>query len=233
VYYDKHPLSSATSTAAMATYQVRRGSLSKDAKTKLRQAGVDDNGHKDEQELEQEGYSEEQSGGSGYQSTAFGNESAMSSSEDQSSPKKIAELLSRKESRKVLRYRIIVIGVLIFAAIFISSMVFRITTTGEVDEFTTQYEGAADKVIGAFGDIMTRMGSVAGLGVSFTSYGTQNRDNGLSPWPFVSLPDFPPKARNALQLSGAVMVSMNPILQGPLFQEWNDYVVQPESTEWM
>ena len=219
----------------MAPFQARRGSLSKDALTTLEQAGVEDSRHKNSHEIEDEDNQSEGNSGSEYQSTQFGNESAMSSSEDQSSPQKIAERLSRKESRKVLRYRIIVIGVLIFAALFISSMVFKITTTGEVDEFTTQYEGAADKVIGAFSDIMTRMGSVAGLGVSYTSYGMNHPDpsTGLSPWPFVSLPDFPPKARNALQLSGALMVSMNPLVKGTLFDDWDDFVVQPENTEWM
>lgn len=209
----------------MAPYQARRDSLSKDALTTLEQARNDDsNKDEEDQSLVQSA--------SDYPST-HGGESGVSS-EDQTSAKKIAEQLSHEESRKVLRLRIMVIGALILSALFISSIVFKITTSGEVDEFTTQYEGAADKVIDAFGDIMNRMGSVAGLGVSYTSFGEHNLDsNGKSPWPFVTLDDFPPKARNALQLSGALMVSMSPIVQGPLFHEWNEYVVQPEKTEWM
>lgn len=75
-------------------------------------------------------------------------------------------LLSRKESRKVFRLRLIVILVLIATAFIISSVVFKITTDRETNELETQYEGAAGKVIDSFEAIMDRMGSVSGLGVS-------------------------------------------------------------------
>jgi hypothetical protein len=201
--------------------------MSKDALTILEQARKVDSDKDDEEDRS----SRDQSN-SDYQST-HGGESGVSS-EDLNSAKKIAERLSRKESRKVLRLRIIVIVVMILSALFVSSMVFKIATSWEVDAFTSQYEGAANHVIDAFGDIMNRMGSVAALGVDFTSWGMHNLDsNGKLRWPFVTLDDFPPKARNALQLSGALTVSMSPIVREPLFNEWNEYVVLPENTEWM
>lgn len=144
---------------------------------------------------------------------------------------------SQAESQKVFRLRIAVIGVLILTALAVSSAVFKITVQGEVDEFETQYEGASSKVIDSFEDIMIKMESVAGLGVSFTSEGqrlsAEKEDAIHESWPFVSLYDFPTRARNVLQLSGALMVGMSPVLKGSLFEAWDDYVDDPDNQVWI
>ena len=145
--------------------------------------------------------------------------------------------LSGIESFRVFRLRMAVISVLILTALAVSAAVFKITVQGEVDEFETQYEGAAIKVIDSFAEIMDKMGSVAGLGVSYTSQGRhQVVEEGHiinSSWPFVTLEDFPPKARNVLQLSGALMVGMGPVLGGTMFRSWDEYVRNPLQTIWM
>lgn len=144
---------------------------------------------------------------------------------------------SQVESQKVFRLRMAVIGVLILTALAVSSAVFKITVQGEVDEFETQYEGAASKVIDSFEDIMIKMESVAGLGVSFTSEGQRlsAEEGGVisESWPFVSLYDFPTRARNVLQLSGALMVGMSPVLRGSLFEAWDEYVDDPDNQVWI
>ena len=228
----------------MTRYKARRNSLSPGAQNQLEQA-TDDNLHVvpegGEGDVESEDPSDVDHGESAseYQSTQFGggSSSRVSAEEQASSAKKIAEQLSLKESRKIFRLRVMVLFVLIVAAFVITGIVFKITTNGQVEQFTTQYEGAAHRVVDVFDDIMNRMGSVAGLSVSYTSYGTHHLDTSTNshgtPWPFVTLDDFSPKARSVLQLSGALMVGMSPMVLGPLFYEWNDYVVHPESTEWM
>ncbi|CAB9518147.1 Receptor-type guanylate cyclase gcy [Seminavis robusta] len=193
------------------------------ATNELYQSGSDDNGGDDQSD---------RSGVSSYlgdEASEFGTIASSRRSDNHTSPEKIAEQLSQRESMRILRLRVIVISVLFLTALAISSVVFKITTDGEVDEFTTQYESASSKVIATFEDVMNRMGSVAGLGLSFTSQGMHTQEQ----WPFMTLNDFPPKARNALQLSGALMVGMSPIVQGHLFDEWDNYVIQPQNTEWI
>lgn len=148
----------------------------------------------------------------------------------------ISKALSEVESQKVFRLRMAVIGVLILTALAVSAAVFKITVQGEMDEFETQYEGAAGKVVDSFAEIMNKMESVAGLGVSYTSQGhhQENKDGPRgSSWPLVTLEDFPPRARNVLQLSGALMVGMSPVLEGSMFRTWDEYVSQPENHVWM
>ena len=165
---------------------------------------------------------------SGY-NTDIGN-----SSHDGTTKQAISEALSDIESHKVFRLRMAVIGVLILTALAVSAAVFKITVQGEMDEFETQYEGAAGKVIDSFANIMSKMGSVAGLGVSYTSQGQHDTGSGHSTsWPLVTLEDFPPRARNVLQLSGALMVEMSPVLDGELFEVWDEYVNDQENQIWM
>lgn len=159
------------------------------------------------------------------------NTDAGTSTNDGNTQSAISKALSDVESQKVFRLRMAVIGVLILTALAVSAAVFKITVQGEMDEFETQYEGAAEKVIDSFANIMARMGSVAGLGVSYTSQG--HHEKGTSDWPLVTLEDFPPRARNVLQLSGALMVGMSPVLPGEMFHVWDEYVSDPENQDWM
>jgi len=156
-------------------------------------------------------------------------------------PSLIAQNLSNEETKKILRLRAMVIVVLILTAVAVSSVVFAVTTNGETVQFETTWEGAADKVIASFEEIIDRMGSVAGMGVSFTSHASKaaaaaaagDFQASRNTWPFVSLDDFPFKARNVLQLSGALFVGMTPLVEGPNFFLWDDFVLQPDNYEWV
>lgn len=58
-----------------------------------------------------------------------------------------SEDLGKKETLSVFRLRSLVILVLILTAAAISYTVFRLSHEAETEEFATQYEGAAEKVI--------------------------------------------------------------------------------------
>ena len=57
------------------------------------------------------------------------------------------EQFAKKETQNVFRLRLMVILVLVLTAGAISFMVFRLTDKAEAEEFETQFEGAAAKII--------------------------------------------------------------------------------------
>ena len=83
----------------------------------------------------------------------------------------------------MFRIRVIVILVLVAVASAVSAVVFRITKSGETEEFKSQWEGSSQKVLTAFSGIVHQMGAVSGLGVAIIAHGVDHfRD-----WPFVTL----------------------------------------------
>ena len=151
--------------------------------------------------------------------------------EEDDSGESIRKQISKQETRNVFRLRLLVILILVLIAIIISLVVYRLTTQAERDEFESQYEAAADKIVQSFEDIIVKLGSIAGLGMSFTSYGVDHRED--NPWPFVTLNNFQQKAKHARLLSGALLVGVSPLVAGEEFDAWEAYVRQSEQQEWM
>ncbi|CAB9498466.1 Receptor-type guanylate cyclase gcy [Seminavis robusta] len=149
-------------------------------------------------------------------------------SDKEKETKKIQEELSKKESASVLYLRLLVIFVLVVTAAVVSSVVYLITRNGEVSEFETQYEGAAGKVTDAFENIMVRMESIAGLAAVYTSQGMHH-----NPWPFVSLEDFYPRARNALDISGSLWIGMHPLVPHQYYKAWDEFTMDPANYRWV
>ena len=159
---------------------------------------------------------------------------AADTKRDNDSAAAIRKQLSKRESKNVFRLRLVVLLVFLTAAALVSAIVYSLTVQGEKDEFEEQYDGAAGKVIESFEDIMNKMGSVSGLGSAYTSYGEDHSDHsGDAEWPFVSLNSFQQKASHARHLSGALLVSMNPIVEKKDFEAWDNYVAEPDHTAWM
>jgi hypothetical protein len=106
-----------------------------------------------------------------------------------------------------------------------------LTTQAQMDEFESQYQGAAEKIVESFEDIMDKMGSVTGLATAFTSYGLDHRDD--TTWPFETLHNFQQKATHARQLSKALLVSISHVVRENDFLAWDEYVNQTENQKWM
>ena len=54
-----------------------------------------------------------------------------------------------------------------------------------------------------------------------------------SPWPFVTMSNFQQRATNALELSGALFVSIAPRVDLSEIGDWDNYVQDPENNYWM
>ena len=159
--------------------------------------------------------------------TSTSNEASKSSSED--NIQSIKDQLSKKESQQVLRLRVVVILVLMCAAAAVTVVVYVITRQAQIKEFNIQYEGIADKVVTSFTDILKEMGAISGLGVAATVSATDTK----SVWPWVTMSNFQERAGNARTLSGALYVSMNPLVGAGQGNLWQEFSQNSQNSFWM
>ena len=141
----------------------------------------------------------------------------------------IKDRLSKNETKAVFRLRVLVVFVLLCASAAISVVVYKITRDAQINVFHIQYEGAADKVIQSFADIVKKMGAISGLSLAACSHSTDNE----SSWPLVTLSNFQERAGNARALSGALFVSINPLVEDRQRALWEQYVLENNTNEWM
>ena len=155
----------------------------------------------------------------------------------------IKNTLAKEETKQVFRLRVAVVVILIAAATAVSLAVYFITKNSEKEEFEIQYSGVANKILNNFEDIMVEMSAVSGLAVAATTHAQQMQlfydSLGLTVatqfpvgWPFVTLPNFQEQAVNVKSLSGAIYVSVNPIVQTDELPLWESYV-QSDANKWM
>ena len=151
------------------------------------------------------------------------------SKKNEESLESIKDKISKNETRVVFRLRVIVILVLLMAAGGVCAVVFLITRRAQVDAFEIQYDGVAGKVVDSFTAILTEMAAISGLGVAASAYGIDSQ----SSWPFVTISNFQERAGNARTLSGALFVTINPLVSGEQFDPWERYVLQDSANYWM
>lgn len=133
-------------------------------------------------------------------------------------------LLAEKETKSVFRLRVAVIFALFVAASVVSAVVYVITTRAEESEFEAQFEGAADKLLSSFEDIIRqKLGAVGSLALSLTAYAkAQNLT-----WPFVTMDHaFEQRAAGARTLSNALHMSLLPIVYQEDREAWETYSVK-------
>jgi hypothetical protein len=138
------------------------------------------------------------------------------------------ELLAQKETTAVFRLRVLVVIVLLLAASAVSAVVFFITTNGESDEFESQYEGTATKVVDSFMEIpQQKIGAISSLKVALVAHGVDHARS----WPFVTLSSFQQRSASVRSLSNALFVAMHPIVTDANRDEWELFV--REDAYWM
>jgi hypothetical protein len=161
-------------------------------------------------------------------SKSAGTRTSTDSRKTDDSIEAMKEELAKKETIAVCRLRVVVITVLLCAAAAICLVVYFVTKNAEHDEFHSQYEGVAEKVIQSFGDIIVEMAAISGLGVAASAHSVDQKTD----WPFATLSNFQQRAGNARALSGVLYVSINPLVTEEQLPAWEEYVIGPES-QWM
>ncbi len=142
----------------------------------------------------------------------------------------IKNVLAKHETQQVFRLRILVILILIAAATSISVTIYFIVRNADTDEFELQYYGAANKVVDAFQEVLVQMSAVSGIAVSVTA--DTLKANSTESWPFVTMSNFQERAGSARKLSGAIYVSINPIVESNKLSKWERYV-QSDANYWV
>jgi class 3 adenylate cyclase len=119
------------------------------------------------------------------------------------------QTLGRNETKAVGYLKIIVIIVLLTAAALVSVSTFLFTRKAEVQDFETQFEAHATRVIESFREVFDRqLAAVDALSSSMTSYALASG----STFPNVTVPYFEVLGANARILSDALIVFYMPIV---------------------
>lgn len=155
-------------------------------------------------------------------------DSRRTSSDDDANT--IKNALAKHETKQVFRLRLLVILILIAAATSISVTIYFIVKQAEIDEFELQYYAAANKIVDAFQEVLVEMSAVSGIAVSVTA--DTLKANATESWPFVTMSNFQERAGSARKLSGAIYVSVNPIVQSDQLSKWERYI-QTDVNDWM
>jgi hypothetical protein len=135
------------------------------------------------------------------------------------------EELAQKETEHVLMLRVLVVLVLLLAAVAVSIVVYTITENAEIDEFETQYTALSETVLRTFEEIVTeKMGAISSVSVAAIAHGVDHHRE----WPFVTLSFFQERSATARSLSGALSVSINPVVSDAQRSEWEKFVVEEE-----
>lgn len=139
--------------------------------------------------------------------------------------------LGKRETQNVNRLRYVVLGILTVAAVGISFLVYYVTRSAQNDEISTEFESAAESLEEAFRAIRTeRIGALSSMAVAAIAHGVDHSRD----WPFVSLSFFQQRAFVAKGNSGALQVSIAPLVRQVDRDLWEQYVVSDEAeVDWI
>jgi hypothetical protein len=124
----------------------------------------------------------------------------------------VEEKLSRLESKRVYQTRLMVLLILTITSIGISLVVYHVCKRAENNQFDSQFDGAAEKVLEAFASLPIKIGSLSAVSISATIQGMSSIESTSKRWPFVTYPSFEHRAAVAVELSGSMTIVMHPLV---------------------
>ena len=132
------------------------------------------------------------------------------------------KLLAKKETRDVLRLRILVLLALLLATLAVSLTVYFITKRAQEEEFNSGFQGNAQKLMDSFNQIVElKIGAITSLAISFTSYARSQN----ATWPFVTMNDFQQRAASARALSDCLFLELLPLITDETRADWEEYAL--------
>lgn len=154
----------------------------------------------------------------------------------------IKKRISNQETKKVAILRYLVLAVLVSSAAAVCTATYLLSRDAEQDAYTTQYDGSSAKIVASFESLNERIGIVNMIGIAATDYGLMyngsvsdgNADAEIvTNWPFLTVPHFHQTASTVRSLSGALHISISPLVKESQRTEWEEYVTLPQSKSWM
>jgi hypothetical protein len=127
---------------------------------------------------------------------------------------------SKKETKDVIRLKLLVFLILAASASTIAACVYRYISQSETSQFESKFVYDASKIFQSVGSSLDRtLGALDSLAVTMVSYA---RDENIT-WPFVTLPDFGVKMAKLLPLTDACVITVLPIVYPEKRKEWEEY----------
>jgi hypothetical protein len=167
--------------------------------------------------------------GSNNQSLISSNHNTSSGKSDENNKDTIRTNLSKHGTPAVFRLRLLVLLVMTFTATAVSVVIYRTISEDEDHEYMIQYEKSAEKVLEAFEGIFEKIITINSIGVATTAIGLDQKD---IKWPFHTISSFQQRAATARLVSGALFVSINPIVTDFDRLKWEEHVANT-SGDWM
>jgi hypothetical protein len=128
--------------------------------------------------------------------------------------------VAKRDTKRVLHLKVLVILFLILSATIISVVVYTYITQSEQKQFQAKCSSDAEKVHSAISTSIQRsLGVLNTIAVILVSYAS---DKGLE-WPFVALPDFALHASKMLPATDGLYVSVVPIVTPAQKIQWEDF----------
>jgi hypothetical protein len=162
-------------------------------------------------------------------SNVSSNHNTTSNQSDECNKETMRTILSRHGTQAVFRLRLVVILVMTLTATAVSVIIYRTTSGDEDNEYSTQYDKAAEKVIESFDSILDRLTSINSIGIAATAFGL---DHNETKWPFHTMSSFQQRASTTRLVSDALSISINPIVTEGNRKEWEEHVAR-SSGKWM
>lgn len=150
-------------------------------------------------------------------------------SDEVDNKEKIRAGLSKHGTAAVFRLRMILLVVMILTAAAVSIIVHRITSYDEQKGFILQYGKAAEKVLESLSGVFHKITSINSVGVAATAFGLDHSDE---KWPFHTMTSFQQQASTARLVSGALYISVNPVVTDIKRDAWEEYSAR-DSDQWM
>ncbi|GKY96337.1 hypothetical protein MPSEU_000593400 [Mayamaea pseudoterrestris] len=133
------------------------------------------------------------------------------------------------ESKQVAKLKIVMICIMVLAAIAVVSTVYYESHQSQSEALESAFYSSAEKLLDTFHNIaQEKLGALSSLTVAATAHGV---DTG-SHWPFLSLSYFQHRAITTRTLSGALLITMNPLVTQKMRSEWESYSFNSTDAAW-
>ncbi|CAB9498696.1 Receptor-type guanylate cyclase gcy [Seminavis robusta] len=131
--------------------------------------------------------------------------------------------IATSESKAVWYSRLALIAVLVLVAASVSFAVFYTNRANEQEDFETQYQDHARKIVSAFqSNAARRLKAMDSMAFGISSYAVDTN----SSWPNVTIPDFEQRAQFSLDLADVISITLLPIVTNQTRLGWEEYSFQ-------
>jgi hypothetical protein len=117
-------------------------------------------------------------------------------------------------------------------AIAISVVVYNISQKAQNDQFQSQYNGAATKIMDSFQSIPDKFGVLSTIAIGATIINSVARNTNETGWPFIAIPAYEHRASLVLELAASLSISIHPYVTDENRDQYEKYSVGPDKS-WM